>query len=60
MQRPRDLADRSRDLRDLSKLTDDGPLHETFTLPPGRVELAMRRQPTLTRYYGANATGARS
>jgi hypothetical protein len=36
MQRPRDLADRSRDLRDLSKLTDDGPLHETFTLPPGR------------------------
>jgi hypothetical protein len=33
MKRPRDLADLSRDLRDLSKLKDDGFLHETFTLP---------------------------
>jgi hypothetical protein len=33
MKRPRDLADRSRDLRDLSKLKDDGFLRETFTLP---------------------------
>ena len=33
MKRPRDLADRSRDLRDLSRLKDDGFLRETFTLP---------------------------
>jgi hypothetical protein len=33
MKRPRDLADRFRDLRDLSKLKDDGFLRETFTLP---------------------------
>jgi hypothetical protein len=33
MKRPRDLADRSRDLRDLSKLRDGGFLRETFTLP---------------------------
>jgi hypothetical protein len=31
MKRPRDLADRFRDLRDLSKLKDDGFLRETFT-----------------------------
>jgi hypothetical protein len=33
MKRPRDLADRSRDLRDLSKLKHHGFLRETFTLP---------------------------
>ncbi len=33
MKRPRDLADRFRDLRDLSKLKDNGFLRETFTLP---------------------------
>jgi hypothetical protein len=33
MKRPRNLADRSRDLRDLSKLKNDGFLRETFTLP---------------------------
>jgi hypothetical protein len=33
MKRPRDLADRSRDLRDLSNLKDGGFLRETFTLP---------------------------
>ena len=33
MKRPRDLADRSRDLRDLSRLKNDGFLRETFTLP---------------------------
>jgi hypothetical protein len=33
MKRPRDLADRSRELRDLSKLDDEGFLSETFTLP---------------------------
>jgi hypothetical protein len=32
MKRPKDLADRSRDLRDLRKLEDDGFLRETFTL----------------------------
>jgi hypothetical protein len=33
MKRPRNWADRSRDLRDLSKLKNDGFLRETFTLP---------------------------
>jgi hypothetical protein len=33
MKSPRDLANRSRDLRDLSKLKDGGFLRETFTLP---------------------------
>jgi hypothetical protein len=33
MKRPKDLADRSRDLRDLRKLEDDGFLRETFSLP---------------------------
>jgi len=33
MKRPRDLADRSRELRHLRKLKDDGFLRETFTLP---------------------------
>jgi hypothetical protein len=33
MKRPRDLPDRSRGLRDLSKFKDDGFLRETFTLP---------------------------
>jgi hypothetical protein len=33
MKRPRYLADRSRDLHDLSKLKNDGFLRETFTLP---------------------------
>jgi hypothetical protein len=36
MKRPRDLADRFRDLRDLRKLKDDGFLRETFTLPLAR------------------------
>jgi hypothetical protein len=33
MKSPRDLADRSRRSRDLSKLEGDGFLRETFTLP---------------------------
>jgi hypothetical protein len=33
MKRSRNLADRSRDLRDLSKFKEDGFLRETFTLP---------------------------
>jgi hypothetical protein len=33
MKNPRDLADRSRQLRDLRKLTDDDLMRETFTLP---------------------------
>ena len=32
MKRPRDLADRSRDLGDLSKVKNDDFLRETFTL----------------------------
>ena len=33
MRRPRDIADRSRELRDLRRLDRDGFLRETFTLP---------------------------
>jgi hypothetical protein len=33
MKNPRDLADRSRQLRDLRKPTDDDLMRETFTLP---------------------------
>jgi hypothetical protein len=33
MKNPRDLADRSRELRDLRKPTDDGFMRETFTMP---------------------------
>jgi hypothetical protein len=33
MKTQRDLADRSRELRDLRKETDDGFMRETFTLP---------------------------
>jgi hypothetical protein len=33
MKRPRDLANRSRDLGDLSKVKNDDFLRETFTLP---------------------------
>jgi hypothetical protein len=33
MRRPRDIADRSRELRDLRKVGPDGFLRETFTLP---------------------------
>jgi hypothetical protein len=43
MKRPRDLADRSRDLRDLSRLKNDGFLRETFTLPLHVARLKARR-----------------
>ena len=33
MRRPRDMADRARDLRDLRRLDRDGFLRETFALP---------------------------
>ena len=33
MKRPRDIADRSRELADLRRLDRDGFLRETFTLP---------------------------
>jgi hypothetical protein len=33
MKRPKDLADRSRELRDVCGLGSDGSLRETFTLP---------------------------
>ena len=33
MKRPRDIAERSRELRDLRRLHPDGFLRETFTLP---------------------------
>jgi hypothetical protein len=33
MKNPRDVADRSRQLRDLRKPTDDDLMRETFTLP---------------------------
>src|SRR3979409_698718 len=41
--RPRDIADRSRDLRDLSKLEGDGFLRETFTLPLNAARLKARQ-----------------
>jgi hypothetical protein len=40
MKRPRDLADR---LRDLRKLTDDGFLRETLTLPLNAARLKARQ-----------------
>jgi hypothetical protein len=40
VKRPRDLADRSRDLR---KLTDDGFLRETLTLPLNAARLKARQ-----------------
>jgi hypothetical protein len=40
MEHPRDLADRSRDLR---KLRDDGSLRETFTLPLNAARLTARQ-----------------
>jgi hypothetical protein len=43
MKRPRDLADRSRELRDLRKLRDDGFLRETFTLPLNAARLTARQ-----------------
>jgi hypothetical protein len=43
MKRPRDLADRSRDLGELSKLKNDGFLRETFTLPPHVARLKARQ-----------------
>src|SRR5450631_1219424 len=41
--RPRDLADRSRDLRDLRKPTDDGFLRKTLTLPLNAARLMARQ-----------------
>ncbi len=43
MKRPRDLADRSRELGDLRKLKDDGFLGETFTLPLNAARLKARQ-----------------
>ena len=55
MKRPRDLANRSRDLGDLSKVKNDDFLRETFTLslPVARLKArqildAYRRPPTET------------
>jgi hypothetical protein len=44
MKSPRDLADRSSDLRDLSKLRDaDGLMRDTFTLPLNAARLKARQ-----------------
>ncbi len=43
MKRPRDLANRSRDLSDLSKVKNDDVLGETFTLPLQVARLKARR-----------------
>jgi hypothetical protein len=43
MKRPRDIADRSRELRDVRKLRGDGFLQETFTLPLHAAGLKDRR-----------------
>jgi hypothetical protein len=43
MKRPRDLADRSRGLRDLRQLGDDGSLRETFMLPLNAARLKARQ-----------------
>ena len=44
MKSPRDLADRSGDLRDLCKLKDDdGSIRDTFTLPLNAARLRARQ-----------------
>jgi hypothetical protein len=43
MKRPRDVADRSRQLRDLSRFEPDGFLRETFTLPLNAARLKARK-----------------
>jgi hypothetical protein len=44
MKSPRDLADRSSDLRDLRKLNeDDGSMRDTFTLPLNAARLRARQ-----------------
>jgi hypothetical protein len=43
MKSPRDLTDRSRDLRDLRKVKDDGFLRETFRLPLNAARLKARQ-----------------
>ena len=44
MKSPRDLADRSGDLRDLRKLKDDdGSIRDTFTLPLNAARLRARQ-----------------
>ena len=44
MKRPRDIADRSRELRDIRRLEgDDGFLRETFTLPLNAARLKARQ-----------------
>jgi hypothetical protein len=43
MKRPKDLADRSRELRDVSGLGSDGFLRETFTLPLPAARLKARQ-----------------
>jgi hypothetical protein len=44
MKRPRDLAERSSDLRDLRKLKDDGvSMRETYTLPLNAARLKARK-----------------
>jgi hypothetical protein len=43
MKRPRDVADRSRQLRDLSRFESDGFLRETFTLPLNAARLKARQ-----------------
>jgi hypothetical protein len=42
MRNPKDVVDRSRELRDLRKLTDDGFMRETFTLPLHAARLKAR------------------
>jgi hypothetical protein len=43
MKRPRDIADRNRELRDLRRLGPDGFLREKFTLPLNAARLKARQ-----------------
>ena len=43
LKRPRDVADRSLELRDLRRLADDGFLRQTFTLPLHAARLKARQ-----------------
>jgi hypothetical protein len=51
MKRPRDIAERSRELRDLRRLYPDGFLRETFTLPVEDARAKVRE--TLGEYPAA-------
>ena len=51
MKRPRDVADRSRELRDLRRLDRDGFLRETFTLPVEDARDFLKHSPPAVERY---------